>query len=80
MRGAGKACTRLRTHSVRVSRLSRRRQDMPCSQRLRADSTSIVASFLCPAERRFNQSAGHSSWGLQSPVPACHFWADHKYK
>ncbi|PSC70052.1 Sulfotransferase family [Micractinium conductrix] len=28
----------------------------------------------------FNQSAGHSSWGLQSPVPACHFWADHKYK
>lgn len=23
---------------------------------------------------------GQSNRDLQSPVPACHFWADHKYK
>lgn len=33
-----------------------------------------------PPRRRFNKSAGQSNFGLQSPVPACHFWADHRYR
>ncbi|KAL4435485.1 hypothetical protein ABPG77_006247 [Micractinium sp. CCAP 211/92] len=28
----------------------------------------------------FNKSAGQSNTALQSPIPACHFWADHKYR
>jgi hypothetical protein len=28
----------------------------------------------------FNKSAGHSNRGLQSPVPTCHIWADHRYR
>lgn len=28
----------------------------------------------------FNRSMGHSNYHLQSPVPACHFWADHRYR
>ncbi|KAI7838855.1 hypothetical protein COHA_007378 [Chlorella ohadii] len=28
----------------------------------------------------FDKTAGQSNRDLQSPVPACHFWADHKYK
>ncbi|KAI3425140.1 hypothetical protein D9Q98_008911 [Chlorella vulgaris] len=28
----------------------------------------------------FNRTAGQSNYGLQSPVPACHFWADHRYR
>ncbi|KAI7846434.1 hypothetical protein COHA_000046 [Chlorella ohadii] len=30
--------------------------------------------------RTFNHSSGQSREGLQSPVPACHFWVDHKYR
>lgn len=30
--------------------------------------------------RSFNKSLGHSNAALQSPIPACHFWADHKYR
>jgi hypothetical protein len=30
--------------------------------------------------RSFNRSAGQSNRGLQSPVPPCHFWADHRYR
>lgn len=30
--------------------------------------------------RSFDKTAGQSNRDLQSPVPACHFWADHKYK
>ena len=33
-----------------------------------------------PSARSFNKSAGHSNRALQSPVPTCHIWADHRYR
>lgn len=33
-----------------------------------------------PAPGRFNKSAGQSNRLLQSPVPACHFYVDHRYR
>ena len=39
-------------------------------------------AFASPASRcrSFNHSTGQSREDLQSPVPACHFWVDHKYR
>ncbi len=38
------------------------------------------APLYHPFRCSFNRSLGHSNYHLQSPVPACHFWADHRYR
>jgi hypothetical protein len=45
-----------------------------------AKSPASRAAPPPPPPPSFNASAGQSNYGLQSPVPPCHFYADHRYR
>lgn len=47
----------------------------PAMRRLTPTAHSLITPTCS-----FNRTAGQSNYGLQSPVPACHFWADHRYR